>query len=309
MRRSLMLAVAVAVLWSVQAWAQYTYTQVDVPFAGQGQTKITGLGDGGSMAGTFRDPNGVEQGWQYMHKQNRWVVLKQSGFPGLMVEDLNRQGDTAGHYIKKGKGYAFLRTSCCGTKTISVPGAAVTWGFGLSDSRELVGSALWPDGEVIAYWYDAVANWRLDIQVPGAWYTEFHGVNNSGDAVGVYQDATGTHGLLMRHPMVQDFFPIDAPCGGNWTIVVDINDNDEMAVLCGQDDFLVKNYVYMGDVTPEALADPSNWTELWVPDSDFTQVTRINNKGQVGGFFIDGNGAQHGFVASPTAAMVQAVER
>lgn len=290
MRRWTMLMLVLVGLWMpLRAFGQYTYVPVDVPWESNGQVQVTGLGDKGNLVGKFLDMNWTEQGWMFKHKSGQWQIVQQKGFPPLAVEDTNRSGDTWGSYLKKGKSQAFLKTSG-GLKTITVPGASMTWGFGVNDNRQGVGSALLPDGCIESWLYDAVANFRLDFSIEGACYTEARGVNNASWVSGWFQDASGTtHGFVMDI-WSGDTLVIDAPCGGTWSSVADINDKGLMAVLCGGEDWIV-SYAY----------DGTTWTELRVPDGDLTWVLRVNNVGQFGGHYLEPDGSRYGFVASPAA--------
>jgi hypothetical protein len=294
MSRPIMCAGALLFLWSVQAWAQgYTYHTIDVPFANTGEVRVTGLTEAGSLAGQARRGNGRVISWFYDGTTGQWQIVQPKGLPGLLVEDINRWPDTWGTYTTHGQTAAFLRTSTW-TETIRVPGAVRTTGTGLNDSRQGVGAAHYPDGTIGGYIYDAIAPFLLEFSLPGAWRTEPRGVNSGGWIVGTFEDATGIHGFLLyfldTEPTV-----IDAPCGGHWTVVSDLNDHFQMVVQCGVDDVLLASYVYDGET----------WTPIKVPGSEVTWVTRLTNAGRVAGYYRDPDGSQYGFVATPTPAAGQ----
>jgi hypothetical protein len=282
------------VLWSVQAWAQgYTYHTIDVPFANTSEVRVTGLTEAGSLAGQARRGNGRLISWFYDATTGQWQILPPKGLPGLLVEDLNRWHDVWGTTTTHGQTAAFLRTSTW-TETVRVPGAVRTTGSGLNENRQGVGSAHYPDGTVGAYLYDAIAPFLIEFAVEGAWRTEARGVNNSSDVGGEFEDATGIHGFrlyfLDTEPTV-----IDAPCGGHWTVVSDLNDHLQMIVQCGRDDALLASYV----------TDGETWTPIAVPGSEVTWVTRLTNAGTIAGYYRDPDGSQYGFVATPTPAAGQ----
>src|SRR6266568_2249903 len=91
-----------------------------------------------------------------------------------------------------------------GFTTIDVPGASSTEAFGIT-----------PEGNVVGVYSNATGTHGFllrrrerdddgdndaftTINVPGAFFTEAFGITPEGNVVGVYSNATGTHGFLLR---------------------------------------------------------------------------------------------------------------
>jgi hypothetical protein len=114
--------------------------------------------------------------------------------------------------------------------------------------------------------------------VPGSGYTAAFGINNRGDIVGDYADATSNYGFLRDRD--GSFTKINLP-GGN-TATLGINDQRQVVGAYGDR----KGYV----------RDPDgDTTIIEVPGSKLTVVFSINNRGEMVGEYDDANNVRHGF--------------
>ena len=114
----------------------------------------------------------------------------------------------------------------------------------------------------------------MTIDVPGADRTEAHGINNAGQIVGLFFDATGQHGFVKDG---DDYIVIDIGLEG--TSAFGINDVQQVVGLASDQGF---------------LNDGDNVESITVPSSNFTVAWDINNVGSVAGTFNDDFGT-HGF--------------
>jgi hypothetical protein len=293
MRRGMMMVAVVALLTvgcgGAEVLAQgYTYQTIDAQVPGLGWTRITGLTTLGSMVGTAFDNEANEYSWLYRRNTKKFEVVKQKGYPNALVADMNDQQRMCGTYFKGTQYLAFVRYGGVLT-TLRVPGAVESHGGGISNTNLVVGSYQDARGGWHAFTYDVIKRVYTTIDVPGALLTSGHGVNNHGHLVGEYfalPGGTGSPGWLLRDGV---FTRIDAPCGGSWTSVHDINDDGLMAVLCGDGDGRLVSYAYDGET----------WTELAVPGAFVTEVRRVNNTGQLVGWYMGQDGKDHGFIATP----------
>jgi probable HAF family extracellular repeat protein len=126
------------------------------------------------------------------------------------------------------------------------------------------------------------------IDVPGAGFTQAFGINNAGQIVGVFGDATGRHGFLKTGTT---YTPIDVP-GASGTEAFGINDMGQ--VVGAFDDGT-------GQFSHDFLRTSDAFTTLEdIPGSTSTEVFGINNAGQTVGVFSDGTGI-HGFLKAGVA--------
>jgi probable HAF family extracellular repeat protein len=126
------------------------------------------------------------------------------------------------------------------------------------------------------------------IDVPGSISTVTTGINNRGQIVGFFSDATGTHGFLTNGAT---FTTIDVPDSQS-TQAFGINNRGQIVG-------------YFSDATGRVhgfVTDGATFTTLDVPSATrFTHAYGINAVGQIVGFFGDDIGVLgvHGFVATP----------
>jgi hypothetical protein len=125
--------------------------------------------------------------------------------------------------------------------------------------------------------------------VPGATSFGTGGINASGQIVGNYTDASGTHGYLLSG-IGGSFTTFDVP-GAASTFVNGINDSGQ--ILGSYDAGGTRH----GFVLSEGI-----YTTIEVPGANLTSTHGINNFGQVVGTYSDAGGMLHGFVATPMPA-------
>ncbi|MEO5657508.1 MAG: PEP-CTERM sorting domain-containing protein [Nitrospiria bacterium] len=133
----------------------------------------------------------------------------------------------------------------------------------------------------IAPMAQAISYTFTTIEAPNASGTEAHGINNSGDIVGGYDDTTGTHGFLLRDGVLSTInFP-----GANFTLAWGINDSGD--IVGG---FSVAS-------TPQGFLRSADGSigSIMIGET-FTQVRGINNQNEMVGRFTDSEGLGHGFV-------------
>src|SRR6266511_4301570 len=136
------------------------------------------------------------------------------------------------------------------------------------------------------------------IDVPGASSTEAFGINPEGNVVGVYSNATGTHGFLLRRRERDDdgdndtFTTIDVP-GASVTEAFGINPEGNVVGLyrnaTGIHGFILRRRERDDD------GDNDAFTTIDVPGASFTEAFGINPEGNVVGLYRNATGT-HGFL-------------
>lgn len=155
------------------------------------------------------------------------------------------------------------------------------------------------------------------IDVPGADRTEAYGINNSGQIVGFFFDATGIHGFLKDGNSFTTINLPDVPIGG-FTEAFGINGLGQIVGSNGVDGFLIDgsdviiiavpdqtSFSYASGIndtgqivgtfagayaTHGFLKNGDTFTTIDGPNSSYTEATGINNLGQIVGNFIDESG-------------------
>jgi probable HAF family extracellular repeat protein len=126
------------------------------------------------------------------------------------------------------------------------------------------------------------------IDVPGAMLTVASGINDNGQIVGHFTDATGTHGFLKDGTT---FTPIDVR-RATQTFAHGINDNGQIV-----------GHFTDATGTHGFLKDGATFTIIDVPDATQTFAYGINTAGQIVGYFSNAAGGTQGFLATPRRPM------
>src|SRR6266540_2701731 len=136
------------------------------------------------------------------------------------------------------------------------------------------------------------------IDVPGASFTEAFGINPEGNVVGLYSNATGTHGFLLRRRERDDdgdndaLTTIDVP-GASFTEAFGINPEGNIVGVysnaTGTHGFLLRRRERDDD------GDNDAFTTIDVPGASFTEAFGINPEGNVVGLYRNATGT-HGFL-------------
>jgi hypothetical protein len=306
------LALTAVMLLSLTSFAHaaaadsYTYRTIKVPFAGATGTRITGITDLGKLTGTYDDSTsaypGSMRGWVWYDAKKGFQKLTYKKL-ALWPTDIRGDTRTIGTYwddkAKTQRGYTLQSGKFF---TLGLP--VGTWvehcaltplDFNVCSIRDAAG-----------VWYGVLLNhaspgYLKVYQVPGADWTRVKGMNMNNDTVGSFLGMTNTgykvHGWWLQGigggNNNQNYFVVDAPCGGN-TVVEDINEGSTLAAVTCHDE------PYEGGITSYAF-NGSRWTELKVSGAYkyTTVVTRVNNAGQFVGYYSGQDGNDHGFVASP----------
>src|SRR5260370_598559 len=108
------------------------------------------------------------------------------------------------------------------------------------------------------------------------------GINDTGQIVGTYADASGVHGFLLSGG---SYTTLDDPLASQGTVAVGINDMGQIVGYYG-DAIGIHGFLYSGG-TYATLDDPLA--------SSNTYALGINAAGQIVGFYQNGSG-NHGFL-------------
>ena len=261
-----------------QAQSSYVYTKLDVP--GAATTYPTGINASGQIVGSYIDAANVTHG--FLLSEGNYFTLDVPGALETQAAGINASGQIVGSYIDAtNNGHGFLLSEGNYT-TIDVPGAP-TSAVGINDSGQIVG--FYNDaGGTHGFLLSAGSYTTLD--APGATIeTVAYGINTSGQIVGEYVGAGFTrHGFLLSEG---NYTTLDAPGSFYGTSATGIND-------FGQ---IVGTYVDPR-VQHGFLVDGGTYTTLDFPGATGTVPSGINTSSRIVGYY-----GQHGFVATPVAAL------
>lgn len=286
--------------------------QVDVPAARD--TFATAIIDNGEIAGEYDDDRMVSHG--FLWTRGVRTVLDAPGSSAFgantFVTGLNSRGlvvgftttsamfGSRGFMLRHGSYTALTYTTRLRPHTIYN-----TRAMGTNDR-----------GDIIGYYYPwfihGIDFWRppdsrgfiyrrgvytLLKGPPGCTGVEPHGINNSGDIVGRYEDKNRvSHGFFLHHGILTT---LDVP-GASATVLTGINDKGDMvgysdkgptaSSRVDEHAFLLHHGVFTPLNVPGAV--------VYLGNRYVTEAEALNDKGQIVGNYVDSASRQRGFLLS-----------
>jgi hypothetical protein len=164
--------------------------------------QLLGVNDENVAVGFYTDAKGNNHGYTYSISRHRFRSVYIWGATSVTPSGINNEGDITGFFTgSSGVTKAFLLRSNGRLTTLAFPGAAMTQGFGVNDSREVVGTYTTGTGDAaktFGFTWSSFAGWKVVNDPLGVGATTINGVNDAGDLVGFYTDAAGnTDGFLL----------------------------------------------------------------------------------------------------------------
>jgi probable HAF family extracellular repeat protein len=302
--------------------ATYTFSTIDVPLPnGQlGFTSLADVNDEGQIVGGFTDSLLGPYGFLLNFKKKTRSTAIRCGKDVVATEpqSINRHGEIAGIatvvverikipqppfkiIITKTSGFFRDRTGKC--SILDFPGANLTEAIGINDDGQVVGDYSDANGIFHGFFWDNGQFITFDVPFPEATSTAPSGINNIGQRVGFYFDNNVTEQFPNGHARGflfdnGSFTRFDFP-GAVETFPGDLNDEGQIIGIFAAD---------AASIGQSFVFDAGTFTIFDVPFSGVvaTQVSGINNEGQIVGRYIQSNPSDpvnpfpsHGFVATP----------
>jgi probable HAF family extracellular repeat protein len=173
-----------------------TYTTVDSP--GAIITKFVGINNAGLVVGWAQDSLGQVTNFEWF--SGTFTTVTVTGATNPTVGGINNLGDIVGTYITPQSSVAAFLLATDGTRhVVFYPDSQSTSGLGLNDLRAVVGEIQSPQqGRTLGFGF--IFGVYTRIVPPGtakAGFSIAAGINNAGDIVGTYMDASFVdHGFL-----------------------------------------------------------------------------------------------------------------
>jgi probable HAF family extracellular repeat protein len=288
--------------------AQYTYMSVDTSLdypnataSGNGTTYATGINNVGQVVGYYWTDDGICHGFVLTG-----LVYTPLNYPGAVntyAYGINDQGHIVGWYSDSGGSpHGFLLTGSTYTP-LDYPDAAKTYAYGINDKGQIVGTYVDSNGTFYGFVYSS-GSWTV---LSYGYYP--YGINNEGQIVGNWLPGIGNpsapgsanaYGFLLMGSAYTPFYYPAVIQDGEWTYGFGINDKGHIAGTywnnvtgSGSPDFppnMAWGYLLTG----------STYTPIRFPGSYCTFISGINDTGLVVGYYADGAGGVHGFLAMPS---------
>ena len=280
--------------------ASYIFTSVDIPTSsGQfGFTALDDINDRGEIVGGFV---AGPVGFLLDEKFNFTDIECPGAINSTAAKSINKRGEIAGFCFAGGRIHGFFRDKKGTYTLLDFPRANLTEAVGINDDGQVVGDYRDSSGRFHGFFWDAGLFLTFDVPFPEATLTAPNGINNVGQIVGFYFDNNVSetfpnghaHGFLYNNGFFSSF---DVP-GASATLPLDINDHGQIVGVYGDSDSIPHSF----------LLEDGHFTFIEVPFPHvvFTDVSGINNRGQIVGRYLTTNPADvnnifnHGLIATP----------
>lgn len=167
--------------------------------------QLLGVNDQDIAAGFYTDANGNNHGYEYNIRSGRFAAVTESGVTSLTAAAINDLDQVAGFYTNPATGNTdgFLKANHRFTD-LAVPGASSTMALGLNSRDEVVGTYTVGSGssaQMHGFTWTRQHGFRTIDDPHGMGTTTINGVNDFGQLVGFYVDATGNTDGFLASPL------------------------------------------------------------------------------------------------------------
>jgi hypothetical protein len=288
----------------------YRFTNFDGPVPGTTAntgTNNNGIANNGTITG-FSTPDGTAFTNFTANPLTSTTanVLNINGSTSAMAFGVNSAGTVVG---TDGNGNAFFLPNGGAPTTFIPNGGASAMAFGINDKGAIVGTYTTAAGPMPGFLLNNNAVTQINAPTGNnSNSVNAQGINNNGLIVGFYLGNDGqVHGFManasnavnnmLTGTAIAD--PIIKPVEPGATFVFSqvLGDNDQGIAVGYYGDSTTSQHGYFYDT------NTGKYTFLDNPDAAFnngveiTQITGINNSGEITGFYSDANGVFHGFIA------------
>ena len=270
--------------------SDYTFEAIDVP--GVDFLAVTASSDFADYAGYTKSADG-EKEVAFTLIDGVFTTYDFPGSQNTYFYALGNNGNAAGHYEDSEGLYHGIVLENGELRKYNFPDSVETEIYGISDATgALTGNFIDADGVRRGFSADTI------IEVPGASATYSDFVNAIGAMVGSYVDAEGIYHAYVRTPDgTFRIFDISGEASElEYYFVHGINDARVIVTRSKMVGDVPRSYV--------GLSDQVELDELRFPGSVSTEGWNINQDGSIVGHYNTPDGRRHGFIASPTEALV-----
>lgn len=286
----------------------YTFTNFDPTLVGTAVgSNANGISNISQLVGVALDAQNVAL-YSYSGTPASTTLL--FNLPGQMALGINSAGNIVG-----GNGTtAFYLPNGGSPQAVNVPGAINA--FGINDDGNIVGQFNSASGATPGFYLPSIGSSTFtEIDAPTGAAVDVvnaQGVNDNGLVVGFYMGNDGqVHGFDANILNAMNGFltgtaisdptipPVTGEPGATFVFSQILGVNDEGIAVGYYGDSTASQHGFLYNTKTGAytfLDDPS---EAFSNGVEVTQITGINNAGDLSGFYTDANGIAHSFLASP----------
>jgi hypothetical protein len=286
----------------------YQFTNFDGPTPNGAGTTINGIANTGTIVG-FTSPDGTTFNNFTANPlvSTSVTMLNVNNSTTAMANGINSAGTVVG---SDGNGNAFTLSG--GSVATYIPGGGTSAAaFGINDAGIIVGQYATAAGKTPGYVLNGTT--LTTINAPSRPNTvNAQGINGNGLIVGFYMGTDGQdHGFMSHYnpgsppstltgtaiadPTIPTNVPGEPGATFVFSQVLGVNDQGIAVGYYGDSTLSQHGFIYNTHTGVYSfLDDPSEGFHNGV---EVTQITGINNAGEITGFYTDANGLAHGFVS------------
>ncbi len=275
------------------AAVEYEYQTVD--FAGAANTALYAVNDAGVCVGAEKDTAGHHHAMVLANGKLR--LLDPNGTLGKSVQSyalsINNRGDIAGYLIDvtgANHGYVYHQEEEK-VELIDYPGGFNTQAYGVNDLRSVIG--VYNDSSGNGHAFVRRDGVYTTIDLPGGLQTLPLSINDREQIVGEYAATASTNGYGYLQQRDGKFTLVTAPASDpQQTYFISNNNRDQILgayanAAVAQQNFLLTDSVYVPFDLPASIG------------ASFVSAQTVNDPGEIVGYYLDGVGVAHGFLAVP----------
>ena len=293
---------AAALVWAAGAAVAapiYNFTTFDGAGDNGGGTTVNGISNTGAIVGFSTNAN-MTVLTNFVRNPNGTLSPQNINNDPLA----NANGiNSSGSFVGTTNGQAFLDTG----GLLSLLPAVVTGdtasetAFGINDGSTIVGQFVRNSTDTTPGFVYSGGQFTILNPVANDVAVNAQGVNNAGLVTGFYStDGQHQHGFFYNVATGIYTLPAD-PVQPNLFLTQFLGINDNGLAVGYWQDVIGSQHGFIYNINTQTytfLDDPSAGI---VNGLEITQITGINDQNEIAGFYIDGNGTQHGFFATVAA--------
>jgi len=271
---------------------------ITVQYPGVPNTMIWGINNRGDIVGRYRGADMIRHG--FIRRNGAFTTIDYPATTHTYATGINDWGQVVGYGFNldaNGNSTVWKAYLWCNGQFTELmpPGAVDSNAFDINDLGYISGTYDYGDlNTVYGFVRDPNGNY-LTYEVPGSYpgSTYADGLNLLGQVVGEYADADQVGHGFVRNP------------NGKFTTIDFSADTGSGLDSINVWDVMVGMYYGLGGpaVYQSYLRVGSENVPLWVPvtpyNGEYTQANKINDLGQVVGYYVGYDGVLHGFIATP----------
>lgn len=280
------------------AQAQYQFLNFDGPGDNGGGTTVNGISNNKVEVGFSMNAN-MNVFTNFLRNPNgTFTLLNILGDPAAMANGVNSAKNVVG--VTGGQAFLLQNANLTLLPAVNPGNTASEVAFGINDKGVIVGQYTDNATDTTPGFVDKNGSFTILNPVISASVTNAQGINNAGLVTGFYStDGEHQHGFFFDTNTDAFILPADPNVANLFlTQFLGINDKNEAVGYYQTNNGSQHGFLYnLAAHTYTFLDDPQAANLNGV---QITQITGIDNAGDLSGFYVDANGLARGFFANTT---------